>query len=115
MNTIELKFGTKEYIKNALEGQKVLYVSSINQAYTKFMIWYVDKETNELEKVWINPDYIDKKDMPHFWVKTNIQGSWKYCFSSGGFGLDRIHNLLYNLYLWLGWDLKDVPEYRRLN
>lgn len=107
----ELVYGTKEYIKSKLEGQKVIYVSFLNQAYSKFHFWYIDKKDMTLDKVWISPEYDENNnklpfnDKPRNWRESRIESSWKYCFHSSD-----TNSALITLYRWLGYTDKDIFE-----
>ena len=108
----ELVYGTKEYIKAKLENIEEVYVSYLSDSGMKMMFWIVDKETNRLEKIWVNPDL---KDKPSSFGKSGLKHSWAYCFKCEGYGLDRAHWALYGLYRWFGKDLQDMPRIERLN
>jgi len=126
MNTITSKseFGTKEYLKEKLLGLETIYVVYLNENGTRMQLYYINKDTGKLEKVWIAPKYnentdaydLKKTDKPVYWSQGTKYDTFAFCFRVNAYGTSRSLEAIHSLYYWLGeYDLSKMPRSEQLN
>jgi len=111
-------FGTKEYLREKLEGLKNIYVVYLNDTGSKILLYYVDKDSGMLERVWISPPTDKRKkfnDKPGAWQMSGLSQSYKYCFVCGGGGYSKKDYAVESLWRWLELDYIDAPRTEVLN